>query len=74
MLVLLKSYPEHAANAPFVYVRCVGVGEAAHIFDVEELEDVVDAGYDLDVRLFIIHSMRGVCVRAVGVEVSGEVE
>ena len=74
MLVLLKSYPEHAANAPFVYARRVGVGEAAHVFDVEELEDVVDAGYDLHVRLFIIHSMRGVGVRAVGVEVSGEVE
>ena len=74
MLVLLKSYPEHAANAPFVYARRVGVGEAAHVFNVEEFEDVVDAGYDLDVRLFIIHSVRGVGVRAVGVEVSGEVE
>ena len=41
---------------------------------MEELEDVVDAGYDLDVRLFIIHGVRGVGVRAVGVEVSGEVE
>ena len=33
----LESYPEHTANAPFVYARRVGVGEAAHIFDVEEL-------------------------------------
>ena len=74
MLVLLKSYPEHAANAPFVYARRVGVGEAAHVFNVEEFEDVVDAGYDLDVRFFIIHGVRGVGVRAVGVEVSGEVE
>ena len=74
MLVLLKSYPEHAANAPFVYARRVGVSEAAHIFNVEELEDVVDAGYDLDVRLAVIHGVRGVGVRAVGVEVSGEVE
>ena len=41
---------------------------------MEELEDVVDAGYDLHVRLFIIHGVRGVGVRAVGVEVSGEVE
>ena len=38
MLVLLKSYPEHAANAPFVYARRVGVGEAAHIFNVEEFD------------------------------------
>ena len=38
MLVLLKSYPEHAANAPFVYARRVGVGEAAHVFDVEDLD------------------------------------
>ena len=74
MLVLLKSYPEHAANAPFVYARRVGVGEAAHIFNVEEFEDVVYAGYDLDVRLFIIHGVRGVGIGAVGVEVSGEVE
>ena len=38
MLVLLKSYPEHAANAPFVYARRVGVGEAAHVFNVEEFD------------------------------------
>ena len=74
MLVLLKSYPEHAANAPFVYARRVGVGEAAHVFYVEEFEDVVYAGNDLNVRLFIIHSAGGVGVRAVGVEVPGEVE
>ena len=74
MLVLLKSYPEHAANAPFVYARRVGVGEAAHIFYVEVFEDVVNAGYDLNVRLFVVHNAGGVGVAAVGVEVSGEVE
>ena len=70
----LERYPEHAANAPFVYARRVGVGEAAHVFNVEDLEDVVDAGYDLDVGLAVVHDVRGVGVRAVGVEVSGEVE
>ena len=70
----LERYPEHTANAPFVHARRVGVGEAAHVFNVEEFQDIVYAGYDLDVGLAVVHSAGGVGVRAVGVEVSGEVE
>ena len=46
---------KHQSDAVFVGGGKVVVGEAAHVFDMEDFEDVVNAGDDLNVGFLRVH-------------------
>ena len=63
----------HETNAPTGGARVVEIGEAAHVVDVEELENVVNTESGFDIRHLRIHHLALLAERTVGVELAGEV-
>lgn len=63
----------HEANAPAGSAGIVKIGEAAHVVDVEELENVVNTESGFYIRHLRIHHLALLAERTVGVELAGEV-
>ena len=71
---VLEGDAQHSPDAPLVALRNVEIRQTAHVFDVKDLENVVNAGKYFDIGRAFVHHGGEVTEAAVGLELAGEVE
>ena len=74
MILWSEGHSHLETDAPSVGVGIVPIGDAPHVVNLDEFEDVVDADTPFDVRCALVHADSVLFVGAIAKEVSGKVK
>ena len=74
MILWSEGHSHLETDAPSVGVGIVPIGDAPHVVNLDEFEDVVDTDSPFHVWSAFIHTDRVLLVTAISLEVSREVE